>query len=66
MPALFRLCCCSAWEAVFPSLRVPRAFLSGLRAFLSGSRAFLSGPRAFLRVPRAFLFKKPNAVDWLQ
>ena len=75
-----RCVCCSACEAVFLALRVPRAFLRVPRAFLRVPRPFLSVPRAFLRVPRsfvrvsraflrvprAFLFKAPNAVDWLQ
>ena len=52
LPALFTLCRTSAFEAVFLSLRV--------------ARAFLLVPRAFLRVPRAFLFKAPNVFDWLQ
>ena len=34
VPAMFTLCCCSAWEAIFPYLRVPQAFLIVLRAFL--------------------------------
>ena len=54
-PALFMLCCCSACQAVFPSLRVPHAFRHVPRAFRHVPRAFRHVPRAFLRVPHAFL-----------
>ena len=53
VPALVTLCCCSACEAVFPSVRVPSAFLRVSRASRHVPRASRRVPRASRRVARA-------------
>ena len=61
VPALLTLCCCLACDAVFPSLRAPRACLRAPRACLSAPRACLRAPRTCLCAPRTCL-RAPRAV----